>query len=311
MGEREELLAEALQMMLGGKCPHCKGWGEVSYMQEMVSCRCIGNYRHVASDEAIEFARKALAAQPSALAQGRLDRETIARIIAPDDFSVNDGKQIWRKGTLQRQCDEALAKADAILALRAPEAADAGAVAWMVERPGDMTFPRLYEDEADAAAMVAYVTVGPLATMRPLYASPTAAGIAAPPATSADAVREALEAISMWCTSERLKIRGRGGFDHQSEREIGIGLVENELDRRARALSAPVAGADAGMRAALEPFAKLADLVSDRSRDLRPIVYGLEREHLERLTVGDLRRAKAAWGAAHTSTDGNTGGQRS
>lgn len=43
------------------------------------------------------------------------DRETIARIIDPVAFKVNDGKDIYAKGTMQFACDAAREKADAIL----------------------------------------------------------------------------------------------------------------------------------------------------------------------------------------------------
>jgi len=44
------------------------------------------------------------------------ERERIARIIDPVAFRVNDGKDIYKPGTMQSSCDDARAKADAILA---------------------------------------------------------------------------------------------------------------------------------------------------------------------------------------------------
>ena len=48
-------------------------------------------------------------------------------------------------------------------------------VAWLVERPNDPTFPQLFKSEAEARALVDYVTVRPAATIRPLYAAPQGA----------------------------------------------------------------------------------------------------------------------------------------
>lgn len=45
-------------------------------------------------------------------------------------------------------------------------------IAWAVERLGDKTFPHFYRKKSEAEAMVAYVTNGPRATMRPLFAHP-------------------------------------------------------------------------------------------------------------------------------------------
>lgn len=45
---------------------------------------------------------------------------------------------------------------------------------------------------------------------------------------------------------------------------------------------------------AMEPFAKLAEFVSDGHRDARPIVHGFAVSVLEQLTIGHLRAAKAA-----------------
>ena len=36
-----ESLAKRLE---GGKCPNCKGWGEIAYCGEMVQCGCFGRY---------------------------------------------------------------------------------------------------------------------------------------------------------------------------------------------------------------------------------------------------------------------------
>lgn len=56
---------------------------------------------------------------------------------------------------------------------RIPDAAQAAPkpVAWMVERECDPTFPRLFDDEAEAMTLAAYITVKPPATIRPLYTS--------------------------------------------------------------------------------------------------------------------------------------------
>ncbi len=54
------------------------------------------------------------------------------------------------------------------------------------------------------------------------------------------------------------------------------------------------AGAGGEMRAALEPFAKLAEFVTETQRDSRPFIFGMDNVIAQRLTIGDLRRAKAA-----------------
>jgi hypothetical protein len=48
------------------------------------------------------------------------------------------------------------------------------------------------------------------------------------------------------------------------------------------------------LRGALEPFAKLAEFISENHRDTRPIIYGLDPAQAGRLTIGDLRRAAKA-----------------
>lgn len=40
---------------------------------------------------------------------------------------------------------------------------------WLVERPGDSTFPRLFRNKASADALVEYVNVNPPATSRPVF----------------------------------------------------------------------------------------------------------------------------------------------
>lgn len=57
-----DALVLELEGMLGGKCPECKGWGEVAYFGEMVSCKCRSRYRHDPSDERRASARQALTA---------------------------------------------------------------------------------------------------------------------------------------------------------------------------------------------------------------------------------------------------------
>lgn len=37
-------IAAMIERLNGGKCPRCKGWGEVAYCGEMVSCECRGKY---------------------------------------------------------------------------------------------------------------------------------------------------------------------------------------------------------------------------------------------------------------------------
>ena len=54
-------LYDALEAMVGGKCPKCKGWGEIAYYGELVRCDCNGQYRHSPTDADIAAARDALA----------------------------------------------------------------------------------------------------------------------------------------------------------------------------------------------------------------------------------------------------------
>ena len=167
-------------------------------------------------------------------------------------------------------------------ALRAPEAADAGAVAWRWH-PKDMPGHGWTYTESKNRAKWCLLYEHPC---EPLYASPTDAGIAAPPerveisdedmrdllsskdvgsgraklrrlmslkstaappAASADAVKEAVETeIERWETDKRT-------IYHDCE-------VLLSLDRiRAALPTAPVAGDDAGMRATLERISEIAD----------------------------------------------------
>lgn len=54
-------LVEALGAFVGGKCPECKGWGEVAYFGEMVSCKCSGQYLPTPSHEKVAKARALIA----------------------------------------------------------------------------------------------------------------------------------------------------------------------------------------------------------------------------------------------------------
>jgi hypothetical protein len=60
----------------------------------------------------------------------------------------------------------------------------------------------------------------------------------------------------------------------------------------------PAPAQSVGMREALEPFAKLAELAHTGHRDSRPVIYGFATSKAERLTIGDLRRAAAALATA-------------
>jgi hypothetical protein len=51
---------------------------------------------------------------------------------------------------------------------------------------------------------------------------------------------------------------------------------------------------NARLRAALEPFAKMANFCHPRHRDARPFIFGFDTAIAQRLTVGDLRRAAEA-----------------
>lgn len=61
-------------------------------------------------------------------------------------------------------------------------------VAWMTERDGDPTFPRMHKQRSEADEWVAFCTVGPRITVRPVYTIDS---------DSSDPVRAALvEALS-------------------------------------------------------------------------------------------------------------------
>lgn len=51
---------------------------------------------------------------------------------------------------------------------------------------------------------------------------------------------------------------------------------------------------NAQLRAALEPFANLAEHIFEGHKDSRPILYGIGETALRQVTIGDLRRAKSA-----------------
>ena len=51
------------------------------------------------------------------------------------------------------------------------------------------------------------------------------------------------------------------------------------------------------VREALEPFAKLADMAHEDHRDSRPFIFAFDTAVAQRLTVGDLRRAREALAA--------------
>lgn len=242
-----------------------------------------------------------------------------------------------------------LAELVQLAALRAPEAADAGAVAkpkrWLIEEtlPGGCIRWQAFEHEFQARS-----EARPLgAVVTPLYASPTAAGIAAPPARNADdmSIRVALdfadnprpfpslaapadtmdelrEALRVLATAYRdLAVDGvvkamrvtPPAASADAVREASTILNDLEAIYRLNgskglarlreiiaALTAPVAGADAGMRerAALE----LARQAIEYSIDMGGTDPG-----------GVLLQAlnKIDHALAHTSTDGDTGGQQS
>lgn len=67
---------------------------------------------------------------------------------------------------------------------------------------------------------------------------------AAPPAASADAVREALASAETWCSDQAYKIGNVDGYDYRSGEEAAYRHAAIELKKRAATLTAPVAEAD-------------------------------------------------------------------
>lgn len=56
----------------------------------------------------------------------------------------------------------------------------------------------------------------------------------------------------------------------------------------------------AALEAALKPFARLAEFVTETQRDSRPVVFGMDNVVAQRLTIGHLRAARAAISPAHS-----------
>lgn len=48
------------------------------------------------------------------------------------------------------------------------------------------------------------------------------------------------------------------------------------------------------LRAALTPFAAIAEFVTETQRDSRPVIFGMDNMIAQRLTIGHLRAARAA-----------------
>jgi Lar family restriction alleviation protein len=83
----------------------------------------------------------------------------------------------------------------------------------------------------------------------------------------------------------------------------GIETPERRTEPEAIALWNRRAPCEA-MQAALEPFAKLADLAVEGHRDSRPIIHGFAVSIAERLTIGHLRAARAALSKAKGQSNG-------
>ena len=89
-------------------------------------------------------------------------------------------------------------------------------------------------------------------------------------------------------TPEGLRVRARimrKILDESCARHLE--LAADEIDR----LRAELASA----RKALEPFAKMAELSHQGHKDSRPIIFGFDVAVAQRLTIGDLRAARAAF----------------
>jgi hypothetical protein len=166
-------------------------------------------------------------------------------------------------------------------ARRAPEAADAGAVAWQVEWDEGGEHVRQFYPNEEAARLVkwnveSYINKRENVIVTPLYASPTAAGIAAPPAASAaeeetrkdERDRMALT-LAIALLPEHEKIYDR------LVRDIDCLPLLPTPDPLRAALTAPVAGADAGVQATEHIFDGMdiaAQDLADRIQD------GMHRE---------------------------------
>lgn len=83
-------------------------------------------------------------------------------------------------------------------------------VGWMTERDGDPTFPRMHKQRSEADEWVAYCTVGPRITVRPVYAidsdssDPVRAALV-------EALKEAADVLE-WTGAEHASARARAAI---------------------------------------------------------------------------------------------------
>jgi hypothetical protein len=89
-------------------------------------------------------------------------------------------------------------------------------------------------------------------------------------------------------------------WDSQLMRDSAARIEELEDNERAYEAALgqrtynEVAGYIADLEAALKPFADIAQYVVETQRDARPLTFGMDNVIVQRLTIGHLRKARAA-----------------
>ena len=77
-------------------------------------------------------------------------------------------------------------------------------------------------------------------------------------------------------------------------RSEGYPRSASDVEAGIAALRSPSPSGTEALVKVLEPFAELAEMVSDEHRDSRPVIYGFDTSRATLLTIGHLRAAKAA-----------------
>lgn len=150
------------------------------------------------------------------------------------------------------------------------------------------------------------------------YGGPSYPEATVPPATPSDDLKERLEAFRSWsprrgqynpvpiCLAARDRIVALEAQLVEAKEKLsmtdatlllerGFGIDTHAtmlaLSKRMNEENFKLKDQLAEARKALEPFAEIANYVTEAHRDARPIIYGLSTVVAERLTLGHLRRA--------------------